>query len=48
MTRDRLAGDPRILLLVKWSAMVWAIVWTLIFRLGSEGSAIPEFVYVNF
>jgi len=34
--------------LVKWSAMVAAIAWAVIHRLGAEAAAIPEFVYVNF
>lgn len=33
--------------LLKWSAMLAALAWTLIFQLGGA-SAIPEFVYVNF
>ena len=34
--------------LLKWSAMVAAVAWTIAHRLGAEAAAIPEFVYVNF
>lgn len=34
--------------LVKWTAMIGAIGWVLIYRLSEEAARIPEFVYVNF
>ena len=34
--------------LLKWSLMVCAILWTLIFQLGDDTQALPEFIYVNF
>jgi hypothetical protein len=38
----------RIKTLVKWSLMLTAIVWTMVFRLSEEASKVPEFVYANF
>lgn len=44
-----LAGiDPGLIKLIKWSVMVSALLWTLVFQLGGEGSTLPDFVYVNF
>ncbi len=34
--------------LLRWSMMVAAVVWTLVYRLGLESSALTEFRYVNF
>jgi len=34
--------------LLKWSLMIWATIWTLIFQLGQESQGLPDFVYVNF
>ena len=34
--------------LIKWSLMICAIFWTLIFQLGEDLQVLPEFVYVNF
>lgn len=34
--------------LLKWSMMVATVVWTLVYRLGLESSALTEFRYVNF
>ena len=34
--------------MVKWTAMIGAIGWVLIYRLSEEAARIPEFVYVNF
>jgi hypothetical protein len=39
---------PGDLQLLKWSLMICAIVWTLVFQLGEDRQALPEFVYVNF
>lgn len=38
----------RNLKLVWWAAMVAAIFWTLLYRLGAEASFAADFVYVNF
>jgi hypothetical protein len=34
--------------LLKWSLMLVAILWTLIFQLGEDSQSLPEFIYVNF
>jgi hypothetical protein len=34
--------------LIKWSAMIGAIGWMLVYRLSEQAARIPEFVYVNF
>ena len=33
---------------VKWSAMLVALFWMLVFRLSQSVERLPEFVYVNF
>jgi hypothetical protein len=34
--------------LLKWSMMLCALFWTLVFQLGEVTQALPGFVYVNF
>ena len=34
--------------LFKWSLMLAAIFWMIVFRLAEQGGKIPEFIYVNF
>jgi hypothetical protein len=34
-------------IVLRWAAMVAAIFWTLVYRIGAN-SGLPEFVYVNF
>lgn len=38
-------GDRKLL---KWSLMIVVIIWTLVYQLGEDRQALPEFVYVNF
>ncbi|MHC4471799.1 MAG: hypothetical protein ACYTDY_10215 [Planctomycetota bacterium] len=38
----------RSLKIVWWAAMVAAILWTLVYRLGAQASFAADFVYVNF
>ncbi len=35
-------------LLFKWSLMVAAIFWVLVYKLSQTQAQLPEFVYVNF
>ena len=45
---SRTPNTGSLILTVKWSAMIVALLWTLVYRLSEESSRLPEFVYVNF
>lgn len=32
----------------KWSLMLTAVFWTLVFKLSELGIKVPDFVYANF
>jgi hypothetical protein len=46
----RLRGTPAPLTLktLRWAFMTAILFWTVVYRLGSDGSGLPQFVYVNF
>lgn len=48
LTRIPTAFDTTLWKTLRWSLMVAAIFWMIVYRLGSETSNLPEFVYVNF
>jgi hypothetical protein len=35
-------------MLIKWSGMLIALFWVLIYKLSQQNLRLPEFVYVNF
>jgi hypothetical protein len=40
--------DTPLLLAFRWSLMLAAIFWTLVYKLSETGVKVPDFVYVNF
>ena len=39
---------PLLVPMIKWSLMIVALFWTLLYRASQEGDRVPEFMYVNF
>jgi len=48
LIRNLTALDPTWWKVLRWSLMVAAIFWMLVYRLGSDTNNLPDFVYVNF
>lgn len=40
--------DSTLLMVFRWSLMLAAISWTIVYKLSETGIKVPDFVYVNF